>query len=1383
MAMNYFRRPALAGHNLVRTTNAVVRGSVRRSNPDGTSAEPYFPDLNIGDTLLVDIDDTGATSVVFTGVDLQTVLDDINATLSGCIAFDSDGCVAIVTDTPGSLGSVSVSGGTGVEALGFDVVSSGSVLAYGGEIASTPEGRIGNPFGVAFPNKGENFTTESLNRVASRLSSNSDVLFSELARERVVVQKVGSTTNGASEGKFQAVTAPLFTGLGLLSRTSTRAQLSSFFFLYDSTTGLPAASRVTAVVKGTPGSYPTPGGGYANTASWGANDGGNVLGMDLVKVSAQAITEVRQGRVVVVPTANFTTSNVRAGDLVNITGATNASPFSHNGYQWVVESVLSATALSLRPMSKAEIVLTGNNAQDSVQPIVELNGEFTGTFGSITVRTGTFMHGLTLVLEPPVPPNATYEIWAASPTNFRDDGVTQGRQALDELRNLSSSSFLTSDFDPVTTQLLSGFALTTANLGVDLQVAAGKIRWRGRVVNIPARIWSNNGTEIPNGVSYLYFDEVEGKLKVSATAGNWTSYFDETSSNRGLLLARLTAVTSTSVTIESAVRLGSEKPKMLTVGRGGQFSSLPEAIRYANVWGSATSETTTATGDYAHWDIVLLSDQTLAADLSITAAGVSIRGANPLTTLTFNACKITIPSGGGQFRMSDLTLTTTGSMVNVPLISCTVACKFFFNNVRQTGGSFSVVLITTASVACPVVGTDCTFILSRGILWTTASSNGANFTRCSFTYSLDGSYTTPTMLSNNAGTGTWFGACSFYYCTFTSWTTTSTTQPYFGTLSVGPTTSPGAVIQGCYFNNGSFAADQDAILMSSSADLWVDQCNINSVPRAVVGTSSVLVTNSKITVRPQSSAAIGIVCGKAIGNIISVSTPSTPGNEGIALEVISEAIGNTISGGRVGIQSLSADSLFNTIEGNDISISYAGGYAVTVNAIGILSTSPVTCIANNTIRIGTKTSTSSIGISFTGSTRASVVGNTITTFGSPPASYTSISCQAPQVCITGNTTNGKMAVLDGGVASTINIDTSIFTDITATITAASSVTFSDCSFSGTVAFGSFTSTSSEIMISGCTFTSTFTWSGGDPYITISNSRFVGAAAFSPGVGGNGNVTIVGSHFIGALSCPALALRDLSISTCTFESDFSVLSGTLLVDNCLFPGFVSSTDLLFKTSSTTHIRNCYFSLAQRVLLQSTSSLSGSFTNNYSPRVRLDTNVIGFVISGNTFNSISLGASSNLPLSIKRATNSFAGEPVLSIIGNFFTIVNGIIAGTTVQTPCVQLGDSNLDTFDSVIVEGNSMYMLTRTSNSGAITVGCLQVEGICLAASVIGNHFVRTPDANSVTGLGVNFKDASNTNTLYSANHSYNTSGTIAYSVDTKAKGALSFTASGATTLI
>ena len=118
--MDYVRRADLAGKNVQYLVHAALRGSVRRSDPDGIAPYIYVPGIEAGATLFVSIDGAEYITITFTSNSYATILSEANAALAPLArAFDSDGCFGIRTYTIGYNGSVEIIGGTAAPFLGF----------------------------------------------------------------------------------------------------------------------------------------------------------------------------------------------------------------------------------------------------------------------------------------------------------------------------------------------------------------------------------------------------------------------------------------------------------------------------------------------------------------------------------------------------------------------------------------------------------------------------------------------------------------------------------------------------------------------------------------------------------------------------------------------------------------------------------------------------------------------------------------------------------------------------------------------------------------------------------------------------------------------------------------------------------------------------------------------------------------------------------------------------------------------------------------------------------------------------------------------------------------------------------------------------------------
>lgn len=630
--MAYFRRPQLAGKALRRPSAPTLRGSLRRRNPDGTIAEPYFSGLpGGGGTLIVQSkfdpnQAPGSTtvSVVASGggtVTMSSLLTQLNAQLSSIkvSAFDDGGCVGFIsTSTTPADAWIAVTGGTASAALGFDTTVQ-PFRAVPGDLKSAPEGRTGNPFGAVLPTPGENFDSDAVTRALGRIMSNMDVLYSEQSREEPVVTKIGSVVGPASYVDVESVVAGqrVFTAgtpntTKVLSATSTKEEIARFFYLMDQVSKQQAQSAVSGVTDG------------ANT---------NVLGVEQ-QVATGSITDIPSGDILRI---GVSVANAKPGDYVKIAGANNGS-WRNNGYRWVVEEVPDSSSLRVRPMSSLELELVGETI-DEVQPVVELStvkssGE---TYGTATVYRSPFAPSVRLQLSPPVPTGATYDLYAAIPASKR----TRAPSAVqDSMRNVMGHAVRARG--EMGNTLLTAPTFSSGTGGV--ATTEFYVRWNGRVIRVPAATVPVTVT----GNGMLYVDSADGAIKAA---------LDASVPADALIVATFTSTGSyptNSVTPTNARRLEALDKIPLTVGTNCQFSTIQEAIVYV---GAARRQ---SAGQ--RFEIILVEDLILAPGATAIAVlpDVHIRGANESVTLKSDSGShpssfFTGPASG-SFTVSDLTV-------------------------------------------------------------------------------------------------------------------------------------------------------------------------------------------------------------------------------------------------------------------------------------------------------------------------------------------------------------------------------------------------------------------------------------------------------------------------------------------------------------------------------------------------------------------------------------------------------------------------------------------------------------------------------------------------------------------------------------------------------
>lgn len=999
VAMDYFRRPVLAGNTLTHETFATVRGDIRRNDIDGGSTVPYFPGVTGSQTLIVVIDGGAPVTVSFTGSppgSLANILANINSALGiTATAFDADGTVAIQTSTVGSLGSVEITGGTAAAAIGFDITAN-SYKSFGGEIQATPEARRGNPYGTAFLSRGENFTAESVQRGLARLSSNLDVLHSDLSRNDAVIRKVNYTTSDNTLLTLSTATDELFTGLGFLNNASTQEDLAPYFYLIDPVTKHIAQSRVVAVVRGAPGGSPP----FSNASSWsGGGAAGNILGVILDKVSSTAITSIVGGRVVKV---GVDVSAVQPGDFAEITGATNNTQWNNNGNRWVVEAVLSSNSVALRPMSKSELALVGFSPAD-VQPIIELNSHISGgeSYGNIVIRTGTYSSGvgagIGVYLKPPMPTGASYDLYVAQPISARVKKVSDDRAS-------ASLPFrdLVSDLSGLFDGTLSG--LTASKSSGNCVITAGTIRWRGKTYHLPG------ATYIPsaftnNATNWVYWDDFTTSLVITANVADFTNLYDASAStNKGNLVAQVNVVSGAIQSVTPANRLVADAARTVTVGFGGQFADLDSAIDYLNAFSNSFSETVSASGNFPHYEIELVGDATYSGALIFTP-GLVIRGATPNTLLTLNGSGLEF--GGTSIVVENLNIATSGTVPALieGALSNTFSVRII--NVVQTAGHM-VAMVSDDGSSNPtnIYAESSSFIVDKNVVKGTpaASAGDIRLINCKFAYN---SGATPQIISDSAA-ATWGGQVLFIQgCTFSgNWLTASSNSLL---VSAASATSR-VVVEDSVFTLGAHAfTARNFMTVTAGKCMFKGNRITGGMASIIAGSTATSVLDNYIECVGNANE-IAVDAGYVIGNEIVQFDNGDTGTQGgsTGIHVLIEAIGNYLHGPF--LTAIGCTTAGLKVHGNRIEMS-DGAVDLTFSGIRLNGCSNVSIVGNSVKYTGTITNGAK-GVQFINTTVNEVViadnnfvfsGQTTGFSGASSGIEAAISATHTNVSITGNT--------------------------------------------------------------------------------------------------------------------------------------------------------------------------------------------------------------------------------------------------------------------------------------------------------------------------------------------------------------------------------------------
>lgn len=398
-----------------------ITGSVRRDTSGNIASLP------LPSTLKVETD-AGSVSVTFSTRALNSIVTALNVALAGvATAEDRHGCLSLASVNAGAGAYVRIKAPTSgfpdaapffgyrVDPHPLATVSAGDV-----ERAEVRPMTEANPEGTAFIAHAADRAPRSFNRGLLRLSQNLDYLYTLLTNPvaRPVVLEVDPTDVGwaarltldADDNVEQIDLSDLYgispaldgrVWVGDLDGNSTINEISAYFRVLDADDNeiVAADSRVVRVVAATRGTriglppsfaddWSAPGAAISDTAS-PTPDGGNALGVDLVRSASSAITEVLDHATIVAAGATYVTDGVIPGDIALISGSGIDTPTNHNG-EYIVEVVVSEEQLVLRPrhpQAHGDLNLSG------------------GVLGDIEVSSGgQFQNEVWLSFDPPIPP-------------------------------------------------------------------------------------------------------------------------------------------------------------------------------------------------------------------------------------------------------------------------------------------------------------------------------------------------------------------------------------------------------------------------------------------------------------------------------------------------------------------------------------------------------------------------------------------------------------------------------------------------------------------------------------------------------------------------------------------------------------------------------------------------------------------------------------------------------------------------------------------------------------------------------------------------------------------------------------------------------------------
>lgn len=408
---------AVSNADVDRIEFPTLTGSKRRNDPSGAITAPFYQGLN-GTTLTISMGSdtwvagsppTYSATVSFTSDDYNTAINAItNAGNDGSTqwwsAEDADGFIRIKSNFKGGTGWISIDGGTAADILGFvpanetaGVSHPQSVSRAGDPSSPSP---AGYPYGdslqqgTAFLAKNEDLNYKTINRAIFG-AVNSVNSFSRFLNKTVIVPiRVNlNVVSGVGTVGVQDEDHLLATKVGRLGSQPaialTPEMISELVAIVDQD-GNPINVWNGSEYKRVMVSSITYGAIVDATlpySAWGTPDGKSVLGSDVSpttpKVSSITIDDIK-GDVIECTAADFVTAKVVPGDIILISGATNSTPFSHNG-EFEVEQVISATRLQLRPRVGASPL---TNSTTNLPSSLNVKKNASEIYGAVTVYAG-----------------------------------------------------------------------------------------------------------------------------------------------------------------------------------------------------------------------------------------------------------------------------------------------------------------------------------------------------------------------------------------------------------------------------------------------------------------------------------------------------------------------------------------------------------------------------------------------------------------------------------------------------------------------------------------------------------------------------------------------------------------------------------------------------------------------------------------------------------------------------------------------------------------------------------------------------------------------------------------------------------------------------------
>jgi hypothetical protein len=409
--------------NLPRILNPTIRGSIRRTSPDGGHSLPYFLGLTSKTLILSVTPVIGDITITFTSDLISDAITAINlVSPSNLKASDEDGYLRITNINTGNKNSLKIVGGTSVTILGFVISPEPGSISFAGELATSSPGRSqtaiqNNPQGTHLIAQDEDLTSSVINRGIAGSVEHIERLLRDLDREIPIVRRISVTTitlPTTGERCF-VITDPTIRfpvdgfGIGIPNPSvfliDQLVRLKSFpddTDVYDISQidPLPHVSKVL---------YNTGFIGISDNTqtftTWGTPDGKSVFSSQLRNKQPPVNISRIRGNVIEASTATFVTNTAQPGDTAIIEAANNNIPFNHNG-EYVITEVLDNTRVAIRAKGLAEKTFVTTDIP------TELNASLPGgtSYGTIRVIVGSYVPATALTFVIPS--------WIPSATGF-----------------------------------------------------------------------------------------------------------------------------------------------------------------------------------------------------------------------------------------------------------------------------------------------------------------------------------------------------------------------------------------------------------------------------------------------------------------------------------------------------------------------------------------------------------------------------------------------------------------------------------------------------------------------------------------------------------------------------------------------------------------------------------------------------------------------------------------------------------------------------------------------------------------------------------------------------------------------------------------------------